>query len=300
MILITGANGFLGRKLTSKLANTEHRFLAATRGINAGIPNNVQVGIINGKTDWSNVLTGVDTVIHCAARAHKVDNESKQAQNDFISTNVDGTKKLIEDSIKFGVKRFIFISSIKVMGKQSSGDSPYTEASSGLPTDYYGQSKLEAEKAVKKAVNYSNINYTILRPCLMYGEGAKANLNLLNKALRRLPCFPTFSNTNRRSLTNVEDLLNIICEIVNSPTKYQNETYFVADNEPYSTKDLCLRLRDSIDTNCYLFNFLNTPIRFVLKAFGFSHLIEKLYGDMCVDVNKVRRDFGLDLSKRFK
>ncbi|MCL2919633.1 NAD-dependent epimerase/dehydratase family protein [Shewanella litorisediminis] len=297
MNLVTGANGFLGSRLLYHFNKKGIKYIAAVRNDNTHLKNCVSVGNIDGQTDWFHALDGVDCIIHCAARAHKVDNDSFEAKQDFLVTNFHGTKRLLEAAIQSKIQKFIYISSVKVMGNQSAVGDVFTEESNPNPQDYYGHSKLSAEKIVESMCVESGIKYFILRPCLIYGDGAKANIQSLTNAIEKLPIFPTFSSRNKRSLTNVNDLIEVITQLVDSKSHHTSGIYFIADSEPYSTKDLCHLIKSKVESNCCLIDVFNPLMNIVLLLPFFKSIREKLYGNLQVDGSKAIKHFGLHIRK---
>tara|TARA_Y100000588_G_scaffold188919_1_gene202879 strand:+ start:11663 stop:12568 length:906 start_codon:yes stop_codon:yes gene_type:complete len=299
MILVTGANGFLGKKVVEHVYQESIKLVkSATRNPCPELPNNIVIGPIDSKTNWSFALQGVQTIVHCAGRAHQIDNDSLEAKKEFFDTNYHGTVRLLQEANSNGVDHFIYISSVKVMG--DSCGLPFDEGSKENPRDYYGESKLAAEEFIKSYCQKNEISYTILRPCLIYGNDVKANLKLLNDAILKIPFFPTFCDRNSRSLTNVNSLVKSIYEIISEPEDFYNNVYFIADETPYSTKDICEYVRFLNGSNCYLFDFINPMLKFVLGfTKSYNSLYGKLYESLSVDIKKSKSVFKTEF-KSFK
>lgn len=204
-ILVTGSTGFVGsRLLASKEAIARSiQFRAITRQPLNKIPLNVEqirIEDISEKTDWSEALAGVDAVVHLAARVHVMSDRSSNPLEEYRKANVLSTLNLARQAADAGVKRFIFLSSIKVNGEKTKLGEPFTEDSIPKPEDPYGISKLEAEKGIREICSSTGMEYVFIRPPLIYGPGVKANyLKLMNLVQRRLP-LPLGGIVNKRSM----------------------------------------------------------------------------------------------------
>ena len=241
-ILVTGATGFVGsRLLASRDAIARSiQFRAITRRPLKTITSNVepvQIADISDKTDWSRALIGVDTVVHLAARVHVMDDSSSDPLREYRKANVASTLNLARQAADAGVKRFIFLSSIKVNGEKTKLYEPFTEDSDVQPDDPYGISKLEAEEGIREICNASNMEYVIIRPPLIYGPGVKANYQkLMSLVQKRLP-LPLGGVVNKRSMLSLDNLIDFILLASRHP-KAANQLFLLSDNETYSTQQL--------------------------------------------------------------
>jgi len=207
-VLLTGATGVVGGKCLSRV-NQAHDVLSVLRK-SSGLSAELVGDNIDARTDWSAALTGCDVVVHCAARVHVMNDESSDPIRAFCEVNVEGTANLARQAAAAGVKRFIFLSSIKVNGEFSGGSSskatPFRFSDTPRPEDPYGVSKFEAEEALKAICAEMGMEYVIIRPPLVYGPGVKANfLSLLKWVVRGVPLPLGGIKHNKRSLVYVDN-----------------------------------------------------------------------------------------------
>lgn len=234
MILVTGATGFVGSHLCRLLEDRGLAFRAAGR---TAAPGRVAIGPISGATDWSPVLDGVETVIHLAGRAHVLTERTADPEAAFREVNVAGTGTLARQAAAAGVRRFVFVSSIKVNGETTAPGRPFTPADPPAPEDAYGRSKAEAETALFAIAAGSGMEVTVVRPPLVYGPGVGANFRLLMRwAASGLPS-PFGACDNRRSLVYVGNLCDLLVRAASHPAA-AGEILLVSDGEDVSTRDL--------------------------------------------------------------
>lgn len=236
-VLVTGANGFVGGALCPALEHAGHAVRRAVRSATSS-SNTIAVGDIGSATDWSRALEGIDVVVHLAGRAH-VMQESMSAdavRTAYFETNADGTEVLARAGAAHGVRRFVFVSSIKVNGEATS-DTPYRETDEPRPEDDYGRSKLAAEQRLAQVSRATAMEHVIVRPPLIYGPGVKGNLHRLMCIVERGIPLPLGCIDNRRSLvglTNFVSALTLCCEHPDAAGK----TFLVSDRRDLSTPDL--------------------------------------------------------------
>lgn len=238
---ITGATGFVGEVLCKALianGKVPRRFLRRIAQDCAA--TDVVVGNIGPGTDWRLALADVDCVIHLAARTHVLDDDAADPLAAYRRINVDATRNLAQQAAAAGVRRFIFMSSIKVHG-EATPDLPYTESDVPAPLDAYGISKLEAESLLRDITRHSAMELVILRPPLIYGPGVKGNFLRLMRIIDRGLPLPLASVRNRRSLIHVANLADIIVDCIDTPAA-AGQTFLVSDGEDLSTADLIRRL----------------------------------------------------------
>ena len=209
-IVLTGMSGFVGQALLPRLLNKEYNVRAAVRNLNKTLAGQVSLFPIDNickNQNWKIVVTGADTVIHCAARVHIMDDSSSSPLGEFREVNTYGTLNLAQQAADAGVKRFIFISSIKVNGESTEPRFPFKPDDTFIPIDPYGLSKYEAEMGLRKIAQETGMEIVIIRPPLVYGPGVKANFaSLLNLVFKGLPLPFGFITTNKRSLVSVTDI----------------------------------------------------------------------------------------------
>lgn len=232
-ILVTGATGFIGRAMLSRLASLAC-IRAAVRQDTALPCETFKVGEVHGTTDWGAALCGVDAVVHLAAYAH-VTNPKKIDLSLLRSTNVEGTANLARQAARSGVKHFVFLSSIGAVCEQS--EQMVESGTQCQPTTAYGKSKLDAEKALINAAVDSGMEWTIIRPPLVYGPGNPGNMERLLKLIRSRIPLPLESLRNRRSFIYVENLVDLILKSLGNPKAF-GKIYLPSDGEDLSTAQL--------------------------------------------------------------
>jgi nucleoside-diphosphate-sugar epimerase len=291
-ILVTGANGFIGRSLCAYLRSKGHFVRGAVRvkgPDSSGADEYVEVGDINGATDWQQALAGVDAVVHLAARVHIMHERDSDSLGAFRRVNVLGTERLARMAAKAGVKRFVFISSVKVNGEGS--DEPYTEKDIPKPEDAYGLTKREAEEALTRIAAETGLEAVILRLSLVYGPYVKANFrNLTRIAGSGLP-LPLKGIHNRRSFLYLGNLVDAILTCLTHP-RAAGETFLLSDGEALSTPDLLRRIAQAMNKKVVLFSVPSGILKALCKIAGKSEELKKLTGSLLVDSTKIRTLLG--------
>lgn len=295
-IFITGVNGFIGKALANRLSHANYSVRGAVRKISlnpviaAANFDVVAVGDINSKTNWQHVLKNIDVVIHTAARVHMMDDNATDPLAEYREINTKGTLKLLEDAAKAGVKKFIFISSIKVNGEETK-DIPFTEHDSFVPTDPYGLSKWEAEQGIVKQANELGIKYTIIRLPLVYGSGVKANFaNLLKLVKSKMP-LPFAMIKNKRSLLYIGNLTAAVLEIIKNPNS-DNQTYLLSDNDDVSTAQLVKVIAKAFNIKAILLPVSASLFRLAGRLTRQQKAISRLLGSLQIDSSKIRKDLN--------
>lgn len=294
MILVTGANGFIGRALCSTLIsqgkNIRPAVRAADSGENTAGQDSVVVGPIDGDTDWTSVLGGVDTVCHLAARAHHVHDAANSLISRYREVNTDGTRRLAQMAAQAGVKRFVFLSSVKVNGERTA-DRPFTENDAPHPEDAYGISKWEAEQALHNISRTTGMEVMVLRPPLVYGPGVRGNFLRLIQLVARGAPLPLASVINRRSLLYIDNLVDAIVLCMDTP-RAAGGTYLVSDGEDISTPDLIRSLAAALDVRVRLFPCPAALLKLGATVLGKSGEISKLSESLQVDSSRIRKALG--------
>lgn len=290
LTLITGANGFVGSALTQKLTRDGTSFIATSRKVNNGIKNTYPIHSIDGNTDWRTPLSGCQYVIHLAGRAHILNDEASDPLSEFRKVNVEGSINLAEQAIQAGVKRFIFLSSIKVNGEHTEPNQPFTDTSlNEPPTDPYGLSKWEAEKALIQVCRQSHMELVIIRPPLVYGPGVKANfLKLIHLVKKGIPLPYNALKHNARSLVYIENLIDLIVCCLTHPNA-TNNTFFVSDNEDISTSRLLSLIAEALqkpEKSIFIpLSFLRLATRLTNKLGIYNRLV----GSLQVDISRTQQ-----------
>ncbi len=291
-VLITGATGFVGKSLTDRLCADGYQVVAAVRDLSAALPINVQItriGNIAPDTDWSESLMEIEVVVHLAGRVHVMNDTSVNPLDEFRIVNVAGTVRLAREAAKAGVRRFIFLSSIKVNGEET--NSPYTEDKPSHPSDSYGISKMEAELALQGIQAETGMEVVIIRPPLVYGPGVKANFYNLMKIVNSGMYLPLASVANNRSLIYIENLVDAVVTCICHP-KAAGQTYLVSEGEDVSTPELVRRLAFALGKPVHIFSFPTGLLRLAGKLLGKSAPVDRLVGSLVIDRSKIRRELG--------
>ena len=293
-LLVTGANGFVGRTLCSTLIEHGYVVRGASRRndviLNSKI-SHVTVGEINSQTDWSAALAGVDVVIHLAARVHVMKETSVNPLDEFRSTNVHGTEHLARSAAASGVKRLVFVSSIKVNGEETIAGHSYTELDAPSPQDPYGVSKWEAEQALHRVAQETGMEVVIVRPPLVYGAGVKGNfVQMLNVLANGIP-LPLASVSNLRSLVYLGNFVDALL-ICATHTAAAGQTYLVSDGEDISTPDMLRQLSAAMGHPAHLLPCPPVLLKLAGRLLGRSDQIERLLGWLQVDSSKIRRELA--------
>lgn len=293
-ILITGATGFVGSALIKRLLRGNIRPIAAVlAGEDAShLPAGIETIIMEPLSDTANyttLLQGVDTVIHLAARVHVMDDSSSDALAEFRKVNVCGTLQLARAAVMSGVKRLVFISSVKVNGEESAIS--YTPDSLPEPTDPYGISKLEAEQSLRRIGAETGLEVVILRPPLVYGPGVKANfLNMMKIVSQGIP-LPLATVRNARSLIYVGNLVDALAVCAAHPAA-AGQTFLVSDGEDVSTPDLIRRTAQALGVPVRLFPVPLSLMRLAGSLTGKIPAVSRLTGSLTVDSSRIRQALG--------
>jgi nucleoside-diphosphate-sugar epimerase len=291
MILITGSNGFLGSRIVERSHGKDLALL--DRGVESKHPNYPFFqSEINGLDDYSQALAGCSAVVHCAARVHVMDDKVEDPLALYREVNTAGTLNLAQQAIKAGVKRFVFISSIKVNGESSQLSKPFTSSDPHESQDDYGLSKSEAELQLLEVAKGSGMDVVIIRPTLVYGPGVKANFaSLMNLVAKGIPLpFGCITN-NKRSLVSVDNLVDLIVTCIDHP-KASNQVFLVSDDHDVSTSEMVREMALALGKHTWQ---LPVPVwlyKLVGKLFNKSDVVDRLTGSLQVDITHTKETLG--------
>lgn len=290
-VLITGANGFVGRNLCALLVKNGFAVRGCFRNVQRAssmpaVSDIVESGEIDATTDWLGALDGIDAVVHLAARVHIMNDASIDPLAAFRETNVKGTRRLAEQAARSGVKRFIYLSSTKVCGEETH-EAPFTSRSTPAPEDPYAVSKLEAENFLKDLAARTAMQIVIIRPPLVYGPGVGANfLRLIRLTEKGLP-LPFASVNNRRSLLFVLNLCDFIRCCLLKPLEREN-TFTIADGSAVSTPELIRELARCLGKQAILLPVPVRLLRWVGAILGKGAEIARLCDSLEIDMSEAR------------
>lgn len=290
--LVTGANGFVGKPLCAELLRRGHAVCAAVRAADSQIESNelVAVGAIDSKTDWTIALRGAVCVIHLAARVHVMRDDASNPLEEFRRVNVSGTEHLARSAAASGVKRLVYVSSIKVNGEATNAGAKFTEADAPSPQDPYGISKWEAEQALHRVAAETGLEVVIVRPPLVYGAGVKGNFAQMLKVLVKGIPLPLASVHNQRSLVYV-DLVDALIVCATHPAA-AGQTFLVSDGEGISTSDLLRQLGAAVEHPARLLPCPPALLKLAGWLIGKSDQVERLLGSLQIDSGKIQRDLN--------
>ena len=291
-VLITGATGFVGSRLMASMSasNRSIQFCVVSRRPPSGrIPNveEIRIAGISGDTDWAAALSNIDLVIHLAARVHVMDDASVDPLAEYRLVNVHGTLNLARQAARAGVRRFIFLSSIKVNGEETAPGECFSENSKPNPVDPYGVSKYEAEEGLREICRQSEMEYVIIRPPLIYGPGVKANYQKLIQAVKKGFPLPFGCINNKRSMLALDNLTDFII-LASTEPRAANQTFLLSDGRDLSSKELVTKIALALGLAPRV---LPVPT-ILLKVLGFflgkRAAIERLLGSLQIDSSKAR------------
>lgn len=291
--LVVGASGFVGHHLVRRLTTDQCVVRAAIHRSNEGIPDGVETvhGSLAPGFDWRPALAGCDALVHLAARVHVMRDNAGNPLSAYRKTNVDGTLALARQAVDAGVRRFVFLSSVKACGEATPVGRPITEDDPPAPRDPYGISKLEAETALRDLAQRSGLELVILRPPLVYGPGVRANFLSMIRWLHRGVPLPLGAIDNRRSLVGIDNLVDLITLSLAHPAS-AGQTFFASDGEDLSTPDLLRRLAAALGTRARL---VPMPASLLIAAAGLAgraSVAQRLCSSLQIDVARARRVLG--------
>jgi UDP-glucose 4-epimerase len=288
-VLLTGASGFLGRAVQERLLNDGvYQVRSVFRTIPENVPGNVAVQVvreIGPRTDWRAALDDVSIVVHCAARVHVMDERERDPLAAFRRVNTEGTVRLATQAAEAGVRRFVFISSIKVNGEFTPPGTAFTASDKAAPIDPYGLSKLEAEQALRALSEVSGMEIVVIRPTLVYGPGVKANfLNMMRWLDKGIP-LPLGAIANKRSLVALDNLVDLIRTCMEHSAA-ANQTFLVSDGEDLSTSELLRRMGQALGKSARLIPVPARVLEFAAALIGKQAISMRLCASLQVDISK--------------
>jgi len=299
-VLITGASGFVGRATCAWLVAQGMEIAGAVRQLPArplaGVGYRI-VGGLDAGTDWGEALAGVDAVVHCAARVHVMRETAEDPLAVFRSANVAGTERLARQAVAAGVKRLVFVSSVKVNGEETAPPLPrgargsFREDDAPAPQDPYGQTKWEAEAMLARVAQETGLEVVIVRPPLVYGPSVKGNLARLLRWVERGVPLPLAGIRNARSLIGIDNLASALHACL-THSAAAGRTYLVRDGEDISTPELVRRLGRHLGKPARLFALPAPLLEGLAGLVGRRADVQRLTGSLIVDDSRIRRELG--------
>jgi len=290
MILVTGADGFVGRGVLSMAT----RRGLAVRGATRRLPDSPVEGTnyctgleLETNQGWASALAGVGVVIHTAARVHRLKDRAADPLAEYRKVNVAGTISLAQQAAAAGVRRFVFLSSVKVHGERTPEGRPFSIADSPAPVDTYAISKYEAEMALRQLAMQTGLQVVIVRPVMVYGPGVKANFAAMMRWLRRGVPLPLGAIHNQRSFVALRNLADLILTCAEHPSA-AGETFLASDGEDLSTTSLLRRLAAALSVRAHLIPVPAGALRIGARALGRPELARRLCDSLRVDIGFTR------------
>lgn len=288
-IFVTGSNGFVGKALTPYLESKGHSVVAATRDL---------YGDFSNQDNWEKFLHGIDGVVHLAARVHIMNDSAANPSLEFQKMNVEATLRLAQAAKNVGVRKFIFLSSVKVNGERTF-DRPFHADDTPNPEDAYGHSKCQAETELLKLHSPGIFEVTIIRPPLIYGPGVKSNFQNLMKLVERDLPLPFGLVNNRRSLVSVLNLCDLI-SVCLVHIKSGGEIFLVRDHYDYSLSLMIKEIAKTMRKTPHLLPIPMSLMTFGLQMIGKKSFADRLFGNLQVDIEKNKTLLGWEPKYSFQ
>ncbi|HEY9098814.1 MAG TPA: SDR family oxidoreductase [Thiobacillus sp.] len=287
-VVVTGATGFVGNALCTKLVASGYEVVPAVRG-KSGLQHEVAVGNLNASTNWQAALPGCDAVVHLAARVHVMDDTAQDPLALYRASNTESTLNLARQAAQAGVKRFVFISTIKVNGEGRG--TPYRETDAAAPKDAYAISKWEAEQGLRLISQETGMEVVILRPPLVYGPGVKANFLRLMQTVKKGWWLPLGAIHNRRSLLYLGNFVDAIRLSIEHPAA-AGQTFLLDDGHPVATPDLIRALAHALGRPARLLAVPVGLLEWAGALVGKRAAVTRLTGSLYVDSSLIRSRLG--------
>lgn len=289
-LLVTGGSGFIGKAVCENLKKNYKINITSRQDISTNL-NGVKVYNINKidiNTNWFKALNAVSCVIHCAAKTHVMNNIKQNSLSSFRKINVEGTLNLAKQAAACGVKRFIFLSSIKVNGERTEKLKKFKYNDIPKPEDFYGISKWEAEQGLLKISKETGLEVVIIRAPLVYGPGVKGNLKRLIKLVQSRIPLPFSLIKNQRSLIGIDNLVDMIIRCIDD-NRASGNTFLVSDEKNLSTSDLLRLIASSMGLSVRLFPLPLSLLKFFGFLLGRKAEINRLIGSLQIDINYTKQ-----------
>lgn len=289
-VLVTGASGFVGNALMECLEARGRSVLGASR--TAGPSSRYRTcPALDERADWSSLVSGTAVVVHAAARVHVMRETAADPLTEFRQVNVQGTLRLARQAAGAGVRRFVFVSSIKVNGEETAPGRPFTAADRPAPVDPYGISKLEAERGLQQISAETGMELVIVRPPLVYGPGVGANFRRLMRWVHKGVPLPLGAIRNRRSLIALDNLVDLIDRCIDHPAAI-GRVLLVSDGEDLSTPELLRRVGHTLGRPARLLPVPQSLLSLGGAALGKRDLVRRLCGSLQIDASETRALLG--------
>ena len=289
-VLLTGASGFIGQALFLRLSADGHLVTALSRDLLTTVGESCAHQVRSNEKTRS-LFVDIDCVVHLAARVHVMHETTTDPLAEFRRVNVQGTLNLARQAAASGVRRFVFISSVKVNGESTQTGVPFTADDTPAPLDAYGISKMEAEQGLRELAIQTGMEVVIIRPPLVYGPGVKANFAAMMRWLQRGVPLPLGAIHNQRSLVAIDNLVDLIVTCLMHPAA-ANQTFLVSDGEDVSTTELLFRMGQAMGCPARLLAVPSSVLKLAGALLGKSDVVQRLCGSLQVDITKTQDLLG--------
>lgn len=290
-VLVTGAIGFIGGQVVNDLLSAGHTVVRQSRVAHPAKKRcDDVIKSINAETDWSDALTGVSHVVHCAARVHMMVDKAENPLQAFREVNTAGTLNIAKQAAEAGVSRFVFLSSIGVNGNYTE-TAPFREDDTANPHSPYALSKWEAEQGLMKLAQETGMEVVIIRPPLVYGPGVKGNFASMVKWVKSGVPLPFANIDNQRTLVAVENLSSFICLCL-THSRAANELFLIGDAEDVSIRILLRSIAEAFGLKARLFPIPVKCVISIAERVGLQAITIRLFGSLQVDIQKAQRQLG--------
>ncbi|MDE1243120.1 UDP-glucose 4-epimerase family protein [Vibrio aestuarianus] len=292
-VAVTGATGFLGKALVESLKKKSVQVIQIGRGKNHKVNGeHIYIKTIDSSSQYNLSVNKPDVIVHCAARVHVMNDAVSNPLEEYREVNTRGTINLARQAASAGVKRFVFVSSIKVNGEGTSQGKLFTSADAHAPEDDYGLSKAEAEQQLIELGQETGMEVVIIRPTLVYGPGVKANFaSLMNLVSKGIPLPFGCINDNRRSLVSVANLVDLVVTCIDHPNA-ANETFLVSDDCDVSTSEMVTQMAKALGKPQWQLPVPKWCYKLAGKALGKQNVIDRLLGSLQVDITHTKNTLG--------
>lgn len=289
-VLISGANGFIGREMSTFLSSLGHSVIPTVRR-SCGLNGEYVVG---DKSSWMQALSGCNSVIHLAARAHVMNDDESYPLQAYREVNVAMTKELAYRAVAVGVRRFVFMSTIKVNGEETASGCRFDPNDLSAPKDPYAISKWEAENELLEIARKTGLEVIIIRSPLVYGPGVKGNFASLIRWVNSGLPLPYGTTQNCRSMLALDNLVSFaaLCADVEASPHTTNQIFLVSDGEDVSTSELLRKIDKAYASNCHFLPMPNWAIRFAARLMNKAPLADRFLGSLVIDNSKAREMLG--------
>ncbi|PML02446.1 NAD-dependent dehydratase [Vibrio breoganii] len=290
-VLVTGATGFVGRRFYQLATELGFQLLGQSRVRPSRDAERWVETCIDSNTKWSKTLNKVDCVVHCAARVHQMNESADDANALYQEVNVLGTLNLASQAAHAGVKRFVFLSSIKVNGESTSPNNSFKPEVGARPSDPYGASKWDAEQGLLEIAKETGLEVVIIRPPLVYGPGVKANFHSLLKWVDRAAPLPLGAINNQRSMVFLDNLVSLMLECCENPNA-AGQTFLVSDEHDISTSGLLKEVATAMKRPYRMLPIPESWLKLAASLLGKKHVGERLCSSLQLDISHTKQQLG--------